>query len=135
MASGDRSRTWFPEMIERLRKDWRGDLDMAEVIALAQRLDRMLQEIRTERAIKPAMFRCPQCGRRSPEGPRRVSVRAMILAAGRFGSGDTVDVKRIERLWRQHRSAEKLDLYGSPEAADRREPHSCTGHASHAGQA
>ncbi len=135
MASGDRTRTWFPEMIESLRETWRADLEMAEVIALAQGLDRMLQQIRTERAIKPAMFRCPQCGRRSPEGPRRVSVRATILAAGRFGIGETADVKRIERLWKRHRSAEKLDLYGSPEPEDRRQPHRCTGHASHAGEA
>ena len=33
MPSGDRSRTWFPEMIEQLRQRWRGDIEMDELIA------------------------------------------------------------------------------------------------------
>ena len=138
MASGDRSRTWFPERIDTLRQSWRGDVGIDEVIALAQGLDGMLQNIRTEREIRPPTFRCPECGHRGPGGEPRVSVRATILAVGRFGIGDMAEVKRIERLWKQHRSAEKLDLYGRPEAADSRangaEPHGCTSHAAPAGE-
>jgi len=50
---GDRSRTWFPAMIEQLRQSWRGDLSMTELIALAHKLDGMLHHIRTKRGIRP----------------------------------------------------------------------------------
>ena len=136
MASGDRGRTWFPEMIENLRGSWRSDLGVEEVVVLAQRLDRMVQDIRTERDIRPPVYRCPKCGRRAPAGRPRVSVRATILAAGRFGIAANGDVKRLERLWKVHRSREQLDLYGKPEHEESFEatvePHSCTGHDSHA---
>lgn len=140
MASGDRSRTWFPEMIKRLRQSWRPDLRMDEVIALAQRMDRMVRDIRTKRDIRPPMYRCPHCGERAPAGQPRVSVRATILAAGRFQIAPKADVKRVERLWKQHRMRERLDLYGNPEVADdtaqagNAEPYGCTGHAGRAGE-
>jgi hypothetical protein len=138
VASGDRSRTWFPEMIESLRQRWRSDLGIEEVIVLAHELDRMVQDIRTERDIRPPTYRCPKCGRRVPAGQPRVSVRATILAAGRFGIAADADVRRLERHWKQHRSREQLDPYGRPEVARgteaTAEPHGCTGHASHAGE-
>ena len=87
MPSGDRSRTWFPEMIDELRQGWRGDLGMEELIALAQSLDRMLLDIRTRRGIQPPIILCRKCGKRGPGAAPRVSVRATILAAGRFGIG------------------------------------------------
>lgn len=139
MASGDRSRTWFPEMIDSLRQSWRSDLRMDELIALAHGLDRMVHEIRTKRNIRPPMYRCPNCGERAPAGQPRVSVRATILAAGRFEIAPREDVKRLERLWKQHRMREALDLYGNLQVAGEAthaeavEPHRCTGHATRAG--
>lgn len=118
MPSGDRGRTWFPEMIDHLRRYWRDDLSLDEVIALAQKLDDMVREIRTERDIKPPTYRCPGCGQRHYEGERRVSVRATILAAGRFGAAEETEMKRVERLWKKHRAAEGLDLYGRQESTD-----------------
>ena len=117
VASGDRSRTWFPEMINELRQSWSGDLDMEELIALAQSLDRLLQDIRTKRGIRPPTILCRKCGKRGPVATPHVSVRATILAAGRFGIGAQVDVERLNRLWQRHRSQEALDLYGRPTGA------------------
>ena len=137
MASGDRSRTWFAEMIEALRDEWRADLTVEELIRLAERLDRMLTEIRSERNIKPPMIYCPECGKRGPAAEPRVSVRATILATGRFGIGEQADVKAQERSWKKYRSAQGLDLYGRPAApsrgGDAAQPHGCTGHAARAG--
>jgi len=79
----------------------------------------MVRKIRTERDIKPPTYRCPGCGQRHYEGERRVSVRATILAAGRFGAAEETEMKRIERLWKKHRAAEGLDLYGRQESTDR----------------
>jgi len=101
-------------MIEALRDHWRADLAMEELISLAERLDHMVTEIRSERDIKPPTIYCPKCGKRGPAAEPRVSVRATILAAGRFGIGERSDVKDQERSWKKYRAEEGLDLYGSP---------------------
>lgn len=107
MPSGDRSRTWFPEMIEQLRLSWRSDFSMDDLIALAHKLDGMLQDIRTERGIRPPVILCRACGKRAPAAASRVSVRAVILAAERFGIVPQGDGGQIERLW--NRIAERRD--------------------------
>lgn len=138
MASGDRSKTWFPEMVEGLWQSWRGDVDIDELIALAQRLDCLLHDIRTQRGIRPPTIFCPKCGQRGPAAEPRVSVRATILAAGRFGIAAEADVKRLERLWEHHRSRQHLDLYGRPEVTGSRKnatgANGCTVHAPRAAE-
>lgn len=135
VPSGDRSRTWFPEMVEQVRQTWRRDLGIDEVIALARSLDRSLQSIRTERGIRPPMIRCPRCGTYGPAAARRVSVRATILAAGRFGITTRAEVKRLERSWRDHRSRRGLDLSGDPVVPpDQAAADGCTGPATHRGK-
>jgi len=42
----------------------------------------------------------------------RVSVRAMILAAGRFGIALPAKTKALEREWSRDRHEQGLDLYG-----------------------
>ena len=132
MASGDRSRTWFPEMVDQLRQSWRGDLGMEELIALEQSLDRLLHDIRTKRRIRPPTILCRKCGKRGPAVAPRVSVRATILAAGRFGIGAQADVGQLERLWNRYRSKQGLDLYGRLALTSLRggtaEPEGCNDH-------
>jgi hypothetical protein len=104
---------------------------MEELIALAQRLDRQLQDIRTQRGIRPPTILCRKCGKRGPAAAPRVSVRATILAAGRFGIAAQADIEQLERLWNRHRSKETLDLYGRPAGVkERAEPDGCAGHGS-----
>jgi len=132
VPSGDRSKTWFPEMIHELRESWRGDLSIDEVIALAQSLDRKLLDIRAQRGIKPPIILCRKCGKRGPAAIPRVSVRATILAARRFAIGSQAEVEALERLWKRHRSREALDPYGTPvdanETASSKETGGCIGH-------
>ncbi len=59
MASGDASRTWFSEMVEALRREWRPDMPWEQVIALRDRLEAMLQEIRSSRQIRLPTMWCP----------------------------------------------------------------------------
>ena len=42
MASGDFQRTWFPEMVAVLRRDWKRSLSMPDLIELRDQLDGML---------------------------------------------------------------------------------------------
>jgi hypothetical protein len=116
MASGDAQRTWFPEMIETLGQAWSPSMSEIEWIALRDRLDATLQTIRSERHILPAMMWCPSCQARHRSAPPKVSVRAMILALGRFGIASANGVKALERQWNTFRKRHHLDRYGANEA-------------------
>jgi len=116
MASGDAQRTWFPEMIALLGQTWSPSMAEGEWLALRDRLDTLLQMIRSERQIVSAMMWCPHCHARHRAAPPTVSVRAMILALGRFGMASAAEVKVIERRWNAYRRQHRLDRYGMQEA-------------------
>ena len=71
-------------MIETLRQEWKPEMAWEQVIALRDCLDAMLKEIRFSRGIRPPTMSCPVCKRRTQQAPASVSVRATILALGRF---------------------------------------------------
>ncbi len=112
MASGDAQRTWFPEMIEMLNQTWSASMSANELLALRDRLDSTLETIRSERHILPAMMWCPNCQARHRSAPPKVSVRAMILALGRFGMASASEVKALEHRWNTYRKRNQLDRYG-----------------------
>ena len=112
MPSGDRQRTWFPEMVAFLRSHWNAAMPMPKLIELRDHLDAMLQSIRSERRIAPPVMTCPRCGSTAHGAAAKVSVRAMILSLARFGIASAEDVQSLEKLWNQHRRSEQLDLYG-----------------------
>lgn len=126
MPSGDAQRTWFPEMIAVLRRDWDSSMSLTELIALRDQLDAMLQTLRSTRNILTPMFRCPKCGNYGRARPPRVSVRAMLLALSRFEIASAEEVKMIERSWKKYRRDLRLDLYGRPEVTDAGSDHSCS---------
>jgi len=115
MASGDASRTWFPEMIDTLRHEWSHDLTWDQLVALRDGLDQALQRIRAERRILSPMMNCPACGERHRAAPPEVSVRAMILAVGRFHVAEMAEVAEFARRWKKHQKADRLDRNGKPE--------------------
>ena len=131
MPSGNPQRTWFPEMIDLLRSEWNSDAPFSDLIELTQRLDSQLRRIRSAYGFEPvrnitnSTVPCPICGRVGPAEERRVSVRATILAASRFGIESREVTKAIERRWAKHRAEQQLDLYGQP---------SGTAEAAHCGQ-
>ena len=112
MASGDASRTWFSEMIETLRHEWNSEMSWEQVFALRDRLDAMLQEIRTSRSIRTPTMWCPVCKKQTQQAPPSVSVRATILALGRFGIVGAAEVKSLEKRWAKHRKENSLDRNG-----------------------
>jgi len=117
MASGDASRTWFSEMVETLRQDWKSELSWEQIFTLRDRLDAMLQAIRISRVIRPPSMWCPVCKRRTQQAPASVSVRATILALGRFGIVAAAEMKSLEKRWAKHRKENGLDRNGKPNQA------------------
>ena len=116
MASGDRQRTWFPEMVAALRADWRLEMSWAEIIALRDRLDDMLKGIRISRNLQPVTTAtlCPCCNAPMVQGAGGVSVRATILALSRFDIAPANEVKFLEKTWNKHRRETGIDLNGKP---------------------
>ena len=112
MASGDASRTWFSEMVETLRQEWKSEMGWEQVITLRDRLDAMLQAIRISRGIQPPTMWCPVCKTRTRQAPPRVSVRAVIFALGRFGIVAPAEIQSLEKRWAKHRKGYSLDRNG-----------------------
>ena len=117
MPAGDASRTWFSEMIETLRQEWKPEMAWERVIALRDCLDAMLKEIRFSRGIRSPTMWCPVCNQHTQQAPPNVSVRALILALGRFGIVAAVEVKSLEKRWAKHRKENNLDRNGKPNPA------------------
>ena len=99
-------------MLARLKREWGEAMSFEALIELRNSLDSMLHQIRSERGISSPVFTCPKCGHRGPTAEPRVSVRAMILALGRFGIATPAKTKALERAWAQYRGQHGLDLYG-----------------------
>jgi hypothetical protein len=115
MASGDAQKVWFPAMIAMLRQAADPAMSVDAVLLLRDRLDATLQHIRRTRQILPAMMWCPQCQAHHRAAPPRVSVRATILALGRFAAVAPTDVQALEKRWNRYRRQHQLDRYGQQE--------------------
>ena len=114
MASGDAQKVWFPEMIAMLRKAADPAMSVDAVLLLRDRLDATLQRIRSTRQILPAMMWCPHCQARHRAAPPGVSVRATILALGRYTRATASEVQALEKRWNRYRQQQQLDRDGQP---------------------
>ena len=85
MPAGDSQRVWFPEVLGRLKREWGEAMPSAMLVQLRDSLGSMLHQTRFEQRISSPAFTCPKCGLRGRMAEPQVSVRAMILALGRFG--------------------------------------------------
>jgi len=112
MAAGDAQRVWFREMIARLRSQWHPGMSFDALVELRDELDAMLQRIRAERHIRPAVFQCPKCGHVGEGRPPHVSVRAMILSLDRFSLASAEQTRALEKAWATHRKQKGLDIHG-----------------------
>ncbi len=112
MPGGERSQTWFPELVAELRQSWGTDLTWEAVIDLRDHLQRTLEHILSSRGIKPATVRCLHCGHVGPGTPPAISVRAILLALRRFGIEPEDRVRQLDKEWSRRRALLQLDLYG-----------------------
>ena len=99
-------------MVHELRNRWRPGLSLSELIELRDDLDGALHRIRSERNIRAPIIRCPRCGHVGPAMEPDVSVRAAIIALGRFGIVSAEEARAIEKRWSVYRKANGLDLHG-----------------------
>ena len=112
MPSGDAQRTWFPEMIVRLRSEWRAEMSIPALIGLRDELDEMLHRIRAGRNIQTPIITCRSCGMTGHAAEPRVSVRALILALARFEIATKDQTRVLEKEWAAYREQHRLDIEG-----------------------
>jgi hypothetical protein len=117
MASGDAQKVWFPELIEMVRQAEAPAMSMDALLRLRDQLNTTLQTIRHTRQILPAMLWCPHCQARHRAAPPSVSVRATILALGRFTRATASEVQALEKRWNSYRRQHQLNRDGQPEDA------------------
>ncbi len=115
MPHGDAQRTWFPEMVERLRSEWHEGLSMPALIRLRDELDGTLHRIRESLNFKNPVVTCRCCGLTSPGAEPHVSVRALILALARFGISSKEQARALEKAWAEYRKQRRLDIAGKIE--------------------
>ncbi len=123
MPAGERHQVWYPALVTRLRAEWRVDLSWDAIVALRGELQAQLEGYRAQRGIVPAIYHCPHCGTTAPGAPPVISVRALLLAVGRFGIDSRDVVRARERAWAAYRAHEGLNLYGSRDAAEPSDHH------------
>jgi len=127
MPSGERSQTWFPELVTQLRSSWKAGLPWEAIIELRDTLQRRLEQILSSGGIKPAIVRCRYCGSVAPGAPPTISVRAMLLALSRFGIESDDVVRTVELAWGRHRKLNNLDVYGQTAQQQREAAHRHSG--------
>jgi hypothetical protein len=124
MPSGDAQRTWFPEMVVRLRAEWQAGLSMPALISLRDELDEMLHRIRVGRNIQTPIVTCRRCGVAGPAAEPHVSVRALILALARFEIVPKDETRALEKAWAAYRQQHRLNIEGKvPEGVPEGCPH------------
>ena len=112
MPSGDAQRTWFPEMIVRLRSEWHEEMSIPALIGLRDKLDETLHRIRAGRNIQTPIITCRRCGMTGHAAEPHVSVRALILALARFEIASKDQTLVLEKKWTAYRERHRLDIEG-----------------------
>jgi hypothetical protein len=115
---GDALRTWFPELVATLRDRWFDGMSCDQMIVLRADLQRQLAAIRADQGIeaRPRWIANDRSqGRRFRQwcDEPEISVRAVILAAGRFQVASALIVSDLEQRWRLFRREHGLDLQGA----------------------
>jgi hypothetical protein len=112
MPSGDAQRTWFPEMVARLRAEWHEGMSIPALIGLRDELDETLHRNRAGRNIQTPIITCRRCGMTGHAAEPRVSVRSLILALARFEIASKDQTRALEKDWAAYRKQHRLDIEG-----------------------
>jgi hypothetical protein len=120
--AADALRRWFPEHVTTLRERWSDGITCDQLIALRVETQRQLGVIRADRGIHPGP-RWILSDRPSGTFPAirlrqwcdepQISVRALILAVGRFHITSARVVNDLEQQWRMFRREHGLDVFGA----------------------
>ncbi len=112
MAQGDAQRAWFPEMLEMLKEQWNDELTWEQVSLLCDNMQKIRDQIRENRNIKPVKIFCKECGQYSTATPPEISIRSLLFALKKAGIVSEEQLKKLDKDWKKYRKFNNLDLYG-----------------------
>ena len=108
---------------------WSPSTTWDEFVDLCARLTELRAELRQSRGIQAPLRRCSKCGSASRADIKGVSVRSALFALRKVGALSEADFERLERDWKKHKAARRLDALGktsdTPPATTTGDPSGC----------
>lgn len=111
MASGDNTRMWFPEMLEKLKRTWHREMPWSEVITLCESFSMQLTNIRTERGINTVLKRKCDCGHQMHISSK-ISIRSLLFSLKKINVISEENFKDLDKSWKSYQRKQKLNGYG-----------------------
>jgi hypothetical protein len=109
MAAANPNRSWLPEMLEMLKKEWNSSLSWEQLGALCERLTELRNSIRKATGIKgPRMF-CRHCNEVHEMEFGPVTIRSGLFALKKHGLVTNEELTKLDVDWRRYRAKHRLD--------------------------
>ena len=112
MPRGQSHTTWFSELKDILKQEWKDNLSIQEHFELMKILNVKLMEIRKTLNVKPPMFWCRNCKKRHEGKLIMVTLTSMYYALERFEICSHEKHLELKRNWRKYSKEHSIDIHG-----------------------
>jgi len=112
MPSGQSQTTWFPELKNILKTQWKYNLNIQDHFDLMKRLNDRLLEIRKEYNVKPPTFFCKNCNGRHKGKLQMVTITSMYFALERFEVSTHEEHLELKRNWKKYSKENSINIHG-----------------------
>jgi len=112
MPSGQSYTTWFSELKDILKKEWKDNLSIQEHFDLMKRLNMKLVEIRKNFDVKPPMIWCKNCNGRHKGKLAMVTITSMYFALERFEICSHEKHLELKRNWKKYSKVNSINIHG-----------------------
>jgi len=129
MPAGQSHTTWFLELKNRLKENWKFDSTIEEHFELVEMLNEKLDKIRKRLNVKPPTFWCKHCNERHEGKMSVVTITSMYFALERFELCTHDELLELQRNWRKYSKNNSINIYGKPieEKKEKRREHNRVG--------
>ena len=114
MPSGQSHTTWFPELKNILRTQWKFSLNIQDHFDLMKILNDKLNKIRKELNVTAPTFFCKHCNERHESKLQMVTITSMYFALERFEICTHKEHLELKRNWRKYSKQNLINIHGKP---------------------
>ena len=114
MPSGQSHTTWFPELKNILKQQWRFDSNIQKHFELVEILNKKLVEVRQRFNVKAPIFWCENCNERHESILTMVTITSMYFALERFELCTHKEHLELKRNWRKYSKENLINIHGKP---------------------
>ena len=109
MPAGDSARTWFPEMLEQLEREWSLSMSWDECGDLCLRMTEARTKLRMDKGIANPKMRCRHCDEVREMTLAPLTIRSMLFALRKQGRLSDEELSKLDKEWQRYRSKNRLD--------------------------